>query len=154
MRPSWGLPKNQLEHMRREDKTRTRDEKAISSGSFREPQRGQTPNRGQLMIPIRVRFDPPQVGEPDPTMQSRKEPLMRRMKITESMLQKYGYTEGCVGCQGQSCRHDSEALRRSLSETNSVVRTRSMRTRGSRKRWRGIEAKRAINPWRKNLRSN
>ena len=57
------------------------------------------PNRRQLMIPIRVRFDPPLVGEPDPTMQPRKEPQMRRMKITESMLQKY-----------QSCRHDSEAV--------------------------------------------
>ena len=44
------------------------------------------PNRWQLMIPIRVRFDPPQVGEPDQTMQPRKEPQMRRMKITESML--------------------------------------------------------------------
>ena len=32
------------------------------------------PNRVQLMIPIRVRFDPPQVGVPDPTMQPRKEP--------------------------------------------------------------------------------
>ena len=33
------------------------------------------PNREQLMIPIRVRFGPPQVGEPDPTMQPVKEPL-------------------------------------------------------------------------------
>ena len=55
------------------------------------------PSWVQLMVPIRVRFDPPQVGEPDPTMQPRKEPQMRRMKITESMLQKYGYTEGCEG---------------------------------------------------------
>ena len=72
---------------------------------------------------------------------------MRRMKITESMLQKYGYTEGLRGLSGQSCRHDSEAPRRSLSENehskhltgtklveNSVARTRSVRTRGSRKR--------------------
>ena len=77
--------------MRREEKTRTRGGKATSSRRFREP------NRGELMIPLRVRFDPPQVGEPDPTMQPGKEPQMRRMEITESMLQKYGYTEGCEG---------------------------------------------------------
>ena len=50
------------------------------------------------MIPIRVRFDPPQVGEPDPTMQPTKEPQMRRMK----MLQKYWYTEGCEGCRAKA----------------------------------------------------
>ena len=66
------------------------------------------PNPVQQMIPIRFRFDPPQVGEPDPTMLHRKEPQMRRMKITESMLQQYGYTEGCE-LPGQSCWHDSEA---------------------------------------------
>ena len=55
------------------------------------------PNREQLMIPMRVRFDPPQVGKPDPTMQLRKKPQMRRMMITESRFQKYGYTEGCEG---------------------------------------------------------
>ena len=60
------------------------------------------PNRGQLMIPIRVRFDPPQMGEPDPTMQPTKELQMRRMKITESVLQKYGYTEGCEGCRAKA----------------------------------------------------
>ena len=55
-------------------------------GTFARPD----PNRGQLMIPIRVRFDPPQVGEPDPTMKLRKEPPMRHMKIAESMLRKCG----------------------------------------------------------------
>ena len=60
------------------------------------------PNREQLMIPIRVRFDLPQVREPDPTMQPRKEPQMRRMKITESMLLEYGYTEGCEGCRAKA----------------------------------------------------
>ena len=59
------------------------------------------PNRGQLMTPIRVWFDP-QVAEPDPTKEPWKEPQMRRMKITESMLQKYGHTEGCEGCRANA----------------------------------------------------
>ena len=74
-------------------------------------------NRVQLMIPLRVCFDPPEVGEQDPTMQPRKEPHMRRMKIKESMLQKYGYTEGCEGCLAKADMI-SEASWRSLSETN------------------------------------
>ena len=70
-----------FEHIRREDRTRTRDGKAISFRSFREPLR---PNREQLMIPIRVRFDPPQVWRARPDDATEKEPPMRRMKITES----------------------------------------------------------------------
>ena len=42
------------------------------------------------------------MGELDPTMQPRKEPQTRRMKITECMLQKFGYTEGCEGCQAKA----------------------------------------------------
>ena len=70
------------------------------------------------MTPIRVWFDP-QVAEPDPTKEPWKEPQMRRMKITESMLQKYGHTEGCEGCRanaagmtqkphGEACRKRTE----------------------------------------------
>ena len=72
------------------------------------------------MIPIRVRFDPPRVGEPDPTMQPRKEPQMRRMKITEIMLQKYGYTEGCEGCRakaaGMTQKPHGEACRKRIEQ--------------------------------------
>ena len=76
------------------------------------------PNRGHLMI--RVRFDPPQVGEPDPTMQPRKEPQTRRMKITESMLQKFGYTEGCEGCRAKAAsmtqKPHGEACRKRIEQ--------------------------------------
>ena len=118
----------------------TRDGKATSSRSFREPD----PDRGQLMIPIRVRFDPPQVGEPDQTMQPRKEPQMRRMKITESMLQKYGYTGGCEGCRakaagmtqkphGEACRKrreqalDGDEAGRELRHKNTELKTHCLK---------------------------
>ena len=81
--------------------TGTRGGKETSSRSLREPQRGQT-NREHLMVLIRVRFDPPQVGEPDPMMQPRKEPEMRRTKIAQRMLQKHPYTEGCEGCRAKA----------------------------------------------------
>ena len=85
--------------------TRRQDADERWKRSFRDPQRGQTRIGGQ-------------VGEPDPKMQPWKEPQMRRMKITESMLQKYGRVLGGLrGLPGQSCRHDSEVPRRSLSET-------------------------------------
>ena len=78
------------------------------------------PNREQLMKLMRVRFDPPQVGQPDPTMQPRKEPQMRRMKITESMLQKYGSTEGCEGCRakaaGMTQKPHGEACRKRMEQ--------------------------------------
>ena len=72
------------------------------------------------MIPIRVVFDPPQVGEPDPTAHPRKEPQMRRMKITESVLQKYGYTEGCEGFRakaaGMTQKHHGETCRKRIEQ--------------------------------------
>jgi len=57
------------------------------------------PNRGELTIPIKVRFDPPIPDSEVPTEPLRREPGMRRMKITTSMLDKYGYSEGCEGCR-------------------------------------------------------
>ena len=79
-------------------------------------------NRVQLMTPMRVRFDPPQVGEPDPTMQPWKEPQMRPMKITESMLQKYRYPEGCEGCRakaaGMTQKLHGEAFRKRIEQAS------------------------------------
>ena len=60
------------------------------------------PKRGELMIPIKVRFDPPSADVPEPTEPLRKEAGMRRMKITEAMLGKYGYSEGCEGCRSKA----------------------------------------------------
>ena len=118
MRPSLGLPKEQFERVRREDKTGTRDGKGDLIKKLPVTPARPDPNRGQLMIPIRIRFDPPQVGEPDPTMQPRKEPPLRRMKITESMLQKYGYKECLEGCRAKVAGMIQKPPRRSLSETN------------------------------------
>ena len=45
---------------------------------------------------------------------------MRRMKITESMLQKYGYTEGCEGCRakaaGMTQKPHGEACRKRIEQ--------------------------------------
>ena len=69
-------------------------------------------NREQLMVPIRVRFDPPQ-EDPDPTMQHGKESQVRRMKITEIMFQKYGGRRAKAAgmtqkLRGEACRKRKE----------------------------------------------
>ena len=119
---------------------------------YKKSQRGQTPNRGQLMVPKRVRFDQPQVGEPDPcdADAAQEGTQMRRMQITESMLQKYGCAEGCEGCwteaagmtqnsHGEACRKrieqalDGDEAGRELRRKNT-----ERENQRSRKRWRGI----------------
>ena len=78
------------------------------------------PNRGDLTIPIKARFDPPTMDAPEPTEAPRKEPGMRRMKITATMLEKYGRTEGCEGCKSKAAglnqRPHSEACRSRIEE--------------------------------------
>jgi len=56
------------------------------------------PSTGSIHIPVRVRFDPGQPGEPIPSQLPKKEPG-RRMRISEKLLEKYGDTEGCEGCR-------------------------------------------------------
>ena len=45
---------------------------------------------------------------------------MRRMKITESMLQKYGFTEGCTGCRAKAAsmtrKPHGEACRKRIEQ--------------------------------------
>jgi hypothetical protein len=59
------------------------------------------PSKPGSMVPIRINFDPPVVGEHagaevDQEENSRQ---IRRMKITPEVLKKYGFTEGCDGCK-------------------------------------------------------
>ena len=60
------------------------------------------PSKPGLNVPIKINFDPPVEGEflasddgPDESQVRR----IRRMRITQDMLNKYGYTEGCDGCR-------------------------------------------------------
>ena len=57
------------------------------------------PSRGGIEIPIRVRFDDPNDEDPIPSVQPKRGPDLRRMRITDEILKKYGYTEGCDGCR-------------------------------------------------------
>ena len=56
------------------------------------------PNKPSMNIPIRIQFDQAANAEPEPTVPPRKERAPRRMRLTEALFQKYGYTDGCEGC--------------------------------------------------------
>ncbi len=57
------------------------------------------PNKPGTSVPIRISFDEaPDRGQAIPAAPVRREDVPRRVKITEAMLRKYGYTEGCQGC--------------------------------------------------------
>ena len=51
------------------------------------------PSKGGLHIPVRVRFDPKETAEPIPSVLPKREPP-RRMRLSETILEKYGFTEG------------------------------------------------------------
>ena len=56
------------------------------------------PLKASIHIPIRVRFDPTGNTEPIPSQLPKNEPI-RRMRISEKLLETYGHTEGCEGCR-------------------------------------------------------
>ena len=73
------------------------------------------------MIPVRVNFDPLHGEEAVRSEEAKKEGAPRRMMITGTMLEKYGYTDGCEGCRrrhagvGERATHNEEC-RNSLWE--------------------------------------
>ena len=73
-----------------------------------------------MQIPVRVRFDPPEVTVESPSEPLKKEKQVRRMKITEELLRKY-YTDGYWGCRAKEAgigevRPHSEECRRRIME--------------------------------------
>ena len=77
------------------------------------------PTKAGIGIPVRVRHDPPAQEEPAPA--AHKQPEVRRMRINNALLAKYGYTEGCEGCRFKSAglnetRGHSEVCRRRIWE--------------------------------------
>lgn len=79
------------------------------------------PNKPGMSIPIRINFDPP-IREPaDEAQEARKDKSTRRMRITNEMLQEFGYTDGCEGCRRKKAkmteqRPHSEMCRKLLWE--------------------------------------
>ena len=58
------------------------------------------PAKPGVVIPVRVGFDPPAAVEPEqPTENADQGHEVRRMRITPKLLEQYGFTEGCAGCQ-------------------------------------------------------
>jgi hypothetical protein len=79
------------------------------------------PGRPGETIPVRVTFDPSVVEDAVLVQPMRNEKRARRMKITEKILQDYGFTEGCEGCRFKQAglgdgREHSEACRVRLQE--------------------------------------
>jgi hypothetical protein len=79
------------------------------------------PNVAGVQIPIKVRFDP---GEPKADaaelVPMRKE-VGRRLRLTDAMFKRFGYTEDCEGCRWKQAglrehRGHTEACRRRLEE--------------------------------------
>ena len=51
-----------------------------------------------MMIPIKVRFD--KANDQDPKEDTEvHDTEIRRMRITQDVLSKYGYMDGCEGCE-------------------------------------------------------
>ena len=58
------------------------------------------PERAGITVPISVRIEPLPVEQRGPQDTAREEPRqIRRMRITEALLQQHGYTAGCEGCR-------------------------------------------------------
>ena len=94
------------------------------------------PNKGGLEIPIRVVFDEPNQGEAVPVEELRKEEAWRRMRLTEDVLEDYGYTPECPGCRhkcaglhGQG-KHSEACRRRIVGDEEDISRKRSVGERG------------------------
>ena len=56
------------------------------------------PRKASVAIPIMVRFDAATEGEPVPAGLPRQE-KGRRMRLTDNLFEKYGYTANCEGCR-------------------------------------------------------
>ena len=89
------------------------------------------PARGGLHVPVQVRFEAEEPEEvPIDTNPSRREGVPKRVCIKDADLKKYGYTEGCVGCdsrlrgppgrQNKARRNHDEVCRRRLEEAMKV----------------------------------
>ena len=79
------------------------------------------PSKPGLAIPVRVNFDPPAVAEAIPAAPEPNHRQIRRMKITNRMLEKYGYSQGCEGCRYKQAglgetRNHSEVCRARILE--------------------------------------
>ena len=79
------------------------------------------PGKPGLAIPIRINFDPVPHAEAAPVEVGEKGRQIRRMKITASMLEKYGYTSDCEGCRYKraglgEARNHTEACRTRIEE--------------------------------------
>ena len=76
------------------------------------------PLKPGIVIPIKVRFDPPVEEQPIPSAQEPQARQVRRMRISAPMLEKYGYSEACEGCRfrraglGESRNHTEECRSR------------------------------------------
>ena len=79
------------------------------------------PKRPGLRVPIRITLGE-EVTEVQPReVQKDVEPLPRRMGITATELEKYGYTDNCPGCQAKrrgavAKKGHSEACRKRIEE--------------------------------------
>ena len=63
------------------------------------------PSRPGMSIPIKINFDPMVMMESEEKFEDQdaeKERQIRRMKITQEILRKYGYTKGCYSCRYKS----------------------------------------------------
>ena len=71
------------------------------------------PSRPGMSIPIKINFDPmvevyPEENFGDQDADSGRQ--IRRMKITQEILHKYGYTKGCDSCRYKSAGfHENRA---------------------------------------------
>lgn len=75
------------------------------------------PSKSSAMIPIKIRLGDQTKAQEEVTEPLRKEHAPRRLKITQKMLERYGYSEGCEGCRYKETglreqRPHSEACRR------------------------------------------
>ena len=57
------------------------------------------PGKPGLHVPILINFDPPNIENQEATEVSKEHGRIRRMKITDEMLRKYGYDENCPRCK-------------------------------------------------------
>ena len=79
------------------------------------------PGKPGLQVPILVNFDPPTIENPEATDLSKEHGRLRRMKITDEMLRKYGYEENCPRCRNRkaglvSNMNHSEQCRKRIYE--------------------------------------
>ena len=79
------------------------------------------PGKPGLHVPILINFDPPAIVDPEDKGLNNENGRMRRMKITDEMLRKYGYDENCLRCRNRkaglaSKMNHSEQCRKRIYE--------------------------------------